>query len=164
MWSRLFRVVQAIPRGPGYSVWSRLFHEVHGAEATTSPGSLIEMWTLSPNPDFWIKACIFTGSPSDSHWHLRSTDGDSPSQPYVRFSWVVLKILGAHLALPDQLHQNLWGHQQTIGLRKWGTYIQWNITQPWKDWNTTIFSNVDGPRDYQTKWSKSDSEVNKTMK
>ena len=65
--SRLFHVVQAIPRGPGYSVWSRLFHEVHAAEATTSPGSLIEMWTLSPNPDFWIKACIFTGSPSDSH-------------------------------------------------------------------------------------------------
>ena len=64
--SKLFHEVQAVPRGPGYSTRSRLFHEVPGAEATTSPGSLIEMWTLSPNPDFWIKACIFTGSPGDS--------------------------------------------------------------------------------------------------
>ena len=27
-----------------------------------------------------------------------------------------------------------------------------------KEWNNTICSNMDGPRDYSTKWSKSDRE------
>ena len=27
-----------------------------------------------------------------------------------------------------------------------------------KEWNNAIFSNIDGPRDYHTKWSKSDRE------
>ena len=27
-----------------------------------------------------------------------------------------------------------------------------------KDWNNTICSNMDGPRDYNTKWSKPDRE------
>ena len=27
-----------------------------------------------------------------------------------------------------------------------------------KEWNTAICSNMDGPRDYHTKWSKSDRE------
>ena len=27
-----------------------------------------------------------------------------------------------------------------------------------KEWNNAIFSNMDGPRDYHTKWSKSDRE------
>ena len=26
------------------------------------------------------------------------------------------------------------------------------------EWNNTIFSNMDGPRDYHTKWNKSDRE------
>ena len=34
-----------------------------------------------------------------------------------------------------------------------------NITQPLKkEWNTAICSNMDGPRDYYTKWSKPDRE------
>ena len=36
--------------------------------------------------------------------------------------------------------------------------IQWNITQPWKEWNNAICSNMDGPRDYDTKWSKSEKD------
>ena len=32
--------------------------------------------------------------------------------------------------------------------------IQWNTTQPHKGWNHSIWSNMDGPRDYHTKWSK----------
>ena len=39
-----------------------------------------------------------------------------------------------------------------------GTYIQWNITQPQKEWNDAICSNMDGPRDDHTKWSKSNTE------
>ena len=38
-------------------------------------------------------------------------------------------------------------------------YIQWNIT--WilkKEWNNAICSNMDGTRDYHTKWSKSEGE------
>ena len=35
-------------------------------------------------------------------------------------------------------------------------YTQWNITQPWKEWNKAAFNNMDGTRDYHTKWSKSD--------
>ena len=27
-----------------------------------------------------------------------------------------------------------------------------------KEWNNAIYSNMDGPRDYHTKWSKSDGE------
>ena len=28
-----------------------------------------------------------------------------------------------------------------------------------KEWNKAICSNMDGPRDYRTKWSKSDREI-----
>ena len=27
---------------------------------------------------------------------------------------------------------------------------EWNITQPLKEWNNAIYSNMNGPRDYQT--------------
>ena len=37
----------------------------------------------------------------------------------------------------------------------WGMYI-WNITEPYKEGNNTICSNMDGPRDEHTKQSKSD--------
>ena len=38
------------------------------------------------------------------------------------------------------------------------THSQWNITEPWKEWNNVICSNMDGPRDCHTKRSKSESE------
>ena len=38
------------------------------------------------------------------------------------------------------------------------TYIQWNTLSHKKEWNNAICSNVDGPRDYQTKRSKSERE------
>ena len=38
-------------------------------------------------------------------------------------------------------------------------YIQWNTTQPQKEWNNAICSNMDGPRDYHTKWSKSERQI-----
>ena len=34
-------------------------------------------------------------------------------------------------------------------------YIQWNNK---KEWDNAICSNMDGPRDYHTKWSKSERE------
>ena len=37
------------------------------------------------------------------------------------------------------------------------THTQWNISHK-KEWNNAIYSNMDGPRDYHTKWSKSDRE------
>jgi len=37
-------------------------------------------------------------------------------------------------------------------------YTQWTIIQLSKEWNNVIFSNRDGPRNYHTKWSKSDRE------
>ena len=40
-------------------------------------------------------------------------------------------------------------------LRRCGTCIQWNITQPQKEWNV-IWGNMDELRDSQTKWSKSE--------
>ena len=36
----------------------------------------------------------------------------------------------------------------------------WNITQPWKEWNNGICCNLDGIRYYHTKWSKSQREKN----
>ena len=43
--------------------------------------------------------------------------------------------------------------------RKCGTYIHRGILPSHKkEWNNAICSNVDGPRDYQTKWSKSDKD------
>ena len=33
-------------------------------------------------------------------------------------------------------------------------FIFLNVTQPWKEWNSAICSNVDRSRDYHTKWSK----------
>ena len=38
------------------------------------------------------------------------------------------------------------------------THTQWNITQPLKEWNNVTCSNMDGPRDYHTKWNKADRE------
>ena len=40
----------------------------------------------------------------------------------------------------------------------YGTYIQWNTTQPWEEWNDAICSNKDGSIDDHTKWSKSERE------
>ena len=37
------------------------------------------------------------------------------------------------------------------GLRRCGTYTQWNTTQPKKEQNNVICSNMDGTRDPQTK-------------
>ena len=57
-----------------------------------------------------------------------------------------------------------WSHlnffqKQRNGQRRCGTYIQWTVTQPLKkEQNNTICSNMDGPRDYYTKWYKSDRE------
>ena len=39
-----------------------------------------------------------------------------------------------------------------------GAYIQWNITQPLKEWNNAICKNMDEPRDYHTR------EVSQTEK
>ena len=39
------------------------------------------------------------------------------------------------------------------GLRRCGILLT-----HWKEWNTTIYSNMDGPREYHTQWSKSDWE------
>ena len=33
-------------------------------------------------------------------------------------------------------------------------HTQWNTTQPWKEWNNAVCSDVDGPTDYHTKWSQ----------
>ena len=38
------------------------------------------------------------------------------------------------------------------------THTQWNTTQPQKEWNNAIFSNMDGTINYYTKWSKSEKE------
>ena len=37
-------------------------------------------------------------------------------------------------------------------------YTQWDVTQPPKEWNPAICSNMYGPRDRHTEWSKSDRE------
>ena len=44
-------------------------------------------------------------------------------------------------------------------LRRCGIHIQWNITQPYKEWDTVICSKMDGPKEY-TKWNKSDRKTN----
>ena len=41
-----------------------------------------------------------------------------------------------------------------IKKEKSGVCIQWNIIQPQKEGNNAIFSNMDGPGDYHTKWRK----------
>ena len=39
----------------------------------------------------------------------------------------------------------------------WDIYIYENYSYK-KEWNNAICSNMDGPRDYHTKWSKSDKD------
>ena len=42
----------------------------------------------------------------------------------------------------------------------WCIYIKWNIIQSLKqEWNNAICSNIDGPRDYHTKWSKPKTNI-----
>ena len=38
-------------------------------------------------------------------------------------------------------------------------FIQWNITQHKKEQNNATYSNIDGLRDYHTKWSKPDRKT-----
>ena len=38
------------------------------------------------------------------------------------------------------------------------TQTQWNIIQYKKEWNSAMCSNMDGPKDYQTKWSRLERE------
>ena len=35
------------------------------------------------------------------------------------------------------------------------THTHRNSIQPYKEWNNAICSNIDEPRDYETKWNKS---------
>ena len=44
-----------------------------------------------------------------------------------------------------------------IWLLRHGIFIQWDITQEQK-WNNAMCSNMDAPRDYQTKWSKPEKD------
>ena len=37
-------------------------------------------------------------------------------------------------------------------------YMQWNITQLWKEWYNVNCSNMDRLRDYHTDWNKSDKD------
>ena len=40
----------------------------------------------------------------------------------------------------------------------WYIYAVENYSAIEKEWNTAVCSNVDGPRDYHTKWSKANKE------
>ena len=42
--------------------------------------------------------------------------------------------------------------------KMWYTYKMEYSTEPCKEWNNAICSYMDGPRDYNTKWSKSERE------
>ena len=35
-------------------------------------------------------------------------------------------------------------------IKKMCTYLQWNTSQSWKEWNNATWSNKEGPRDYHT--------------
>ena len=37
--------------------------------------------------------------------------------------------------------------------------LQWNITQPQKEWNNVICSNMDRCRDYPPKWSQTEKDI-----
>ena len=43
-------------------------------------------------------------------------------------------------------------------IKKDVVYIQWDISHK-KEWNNDICSSTNGPRDYHTKWNKSDKEI-----
>ena len=43
--------------------------------------------------------------------------------------------------------------QQLISLRRYDAYIQWNITQPWKEWNIGLCSSMDA------QWNKSKTNI-----
>ena len=45
-----------------------------------------------------------------------------------------------------------------VPMDRWMDKEEWNTTQHKKERNNAICSNMDGPRDYHTKWSKSDRE------
>ena len=50
-------------------------------------------------------------------------------------------------------------HQQVTGLRRCGVYIyNGMLLSHKKEWNIAMCSNMDEPRDYHTKWSKSEKE------
>ena len=45
------------------------------------------------------------------------------------------------------------------GLGRCDTHIQWNTTQPWKEWDHAFCSNMDATTDcYHIKWSKSEGK------
>ena len=64
-----------------------------------------------------------------------------------------------HYSQQPRHGNNLNIHQQMNGLRC-GTYVQQNPLSHKKEWNKAICSNMNGPRDYHTKWNKSDRKTN----
>ena len=67
-----------------------------------------------------------------------------------------------HTHIGSQQHCSQWKH---LSIDKWMdkeyvVCLEWNgiLFSHKKEWNNAIFSNWDGPRDYHTKWNKSDKD------
>jgi len=56
-----------------------------------------------------------------------------------------------HYSQQPRHENNLNVHQQMNGLRRCGIFTQLNTTQPEKEQNNAIYSNIDGTRDSHTK-------------
>ena len=70
--------------------------------------------------------------------------------------------LGVHSSTvynSQDMEANWSAHQQMIGLRRCGDTYTHPLLSLKKEWNSSICSNMNGPGDYHTKWSKSDREI-----
>ena len=105
------------------------------------------------------------------YWHVVGSDQGQPKMhraaPTAK-NYLVLNIKSSEAEKPwTRTIAKTWKlskcHQQMSGLRCGiYMYIQWKLTWPlfFLEQNYAIFSNMDGPTDYHTKWSKSERETN----
>ena len=92
------------------------------------------------------RTTIWSSNPTPEHVSRQNYNSKRYMHLYVHSSTIL-----QYLRHGNKLNVCWWMN----GLRRCGTYVQWNATNPWKN---AICSNMDGTRDSHIKWNKSERE------
>ena len=123
---------------------------------TSVKGELFFLWFLWP----CCSKCGPSAAASVSPWDLSAMMQSLGLQPqtYPSESAVFIPVFVVALFTIAKTWKQPKGPSTEEWIKKmWYIYIHWNISHK-KEWNNAIYSNMDGPRDYRTKWSKSERE------
>ena len=114
----------------------------------------IEYWTDRTNKNHILKktknrVTIWPSNPTPGHIYLKKIliQKDTHTPMFIAALFTIAKTWKQHKCpSPDEWIKKMWYICNGI------------LLSHKKEWNNAICSNMDGPRDYHTKWSKSDTE------